>query len=123
MIRPKDAGRIEEVIEEIAGLGEHVGQLAIKLFEKDADAAAALATGKVDAYFSDDPPVGYYVKSTDGRFEVAADKIQSAPYGIATRKGDALGPAMSESVDALYSSGAMTAILTKWGLSAFAFGK
>jgi polar amino acid transport system substrate-binding protein len=96
--------------------------VVIKLFPKDTDAAAALATGKVDAYFSDDPPVGYYVKKAGGTFEVAASKIQAAPYGIATRKHDPLGAAMRQSVGALYANGTLKSILAKWGLSAFALG-
>jgi polar amino acid transport system substrate-binding protein len=99
---------------------QHRRLVVIKLFNKDTDAAAALITGKVDAYFSDDPPVGYYVKRSGGKFEVAADKIQAAPYGIATRKRDPLGPAVKTAVSQLYANGTMKAILGKWGLSAFA---
>ena len=55
-----------------------------------------------------------------GKFEVAADQIQAAPYGIATRKHDALGPAVKKAVSQLYADGTMKAILAKWGLSAFA---
>jgi len=99
---------------------QHRKPVTIKLFNKDSDAAAALFTGKVDAYFSDDPPVGYYVKEAGGKFEVAASKIQAAPYGIATRKGDLLGPAVKKAVAQLYANGTMTSILAKWGLSAFA---
>jgi polar amino acid transport system substrate-binding protein len=97
--------------------------VVIKLFNKDTDAAAALVTGKVDAYFSDDPPVGYYVKQSDGKFEVAANKIQAAPYGIATRKNDALGPAMGKSIAQLYANATMTSILAKWGLIGLALEK
>jgi len=96
---------------------QHRKPVAIKLFQKDADAAAAL-----DAYFSDDPPVGYYVKLSGGRVEVAADKIQAAPFGIATRKNDVLGVAVGKSVSALYATGTMKSILARWGLSAFASG-
>jgi len=99
---------------------QHRKPVVIKLFNKDTDAAAALITGKVDAYFSDDPPVGYYVKRSGGKFEVAADKIQAAPYGIATRKHDPLGPAVKKAVSQLYANGIMKAILAKWGLSGFA---
>jgi polar amino acid transport system substrate-binding protein len=98
----------------------HRKPVVVKLFQKDADAAAALFTGKVDAYFSDDPPVGYYVKRSRGKFEVAADKIQAAPYGIATRKHDPLGPAVKKAIRELYANGTMRSILAKWGLSAFA---
>jgi polar amino acid transport system substrate-binding protein len=99
---------------------QHRKLVVIKLFAKDTDAAAALVTGKVDAYFADDPPVGYYVKKSGGRFEVAADKIQSAPIGIATRKHDPLGPAVEKAISQLYANGTMKAILAKWGLSSFA---
>ncbi len=47
---------------------QHRKPIAIKLFQKDSDAAAALVTGKVDAYFSDDPPIAYYVKNVAGKF-------------------------------------------------------
>ena len=99
---------------------QHRRPVAIKLFEKDADAAAALATGKVDAYFSDDPPVGYYVKQAGGKVEVATSGIQAAPYGIATRKQDPLGAAVKRSVASLYANAGMKAILAKWGLGALA---
>jgi len=95
----------------------------VKLFNSDSDAAAALVTGKVDAYFSDDPPIGYYVKQSGGKFEVAANKIQAAPYGIATRKNDALGRAIRTSIAQLYANGTMTSILGKWGLSSLALDK
>jgi len=94
--------------------------ITIKLFNKDTDAAAALFTGKVDAYFADDPPVGYYVKKSGGRFEVATDRIQSAPIGIAVRKNDPLGAALRKAITQLYANGTMKSILAKWGLSAFA---
>jgi polar amino acid transport system substrate-binding protein len=99
---------------------QHRKPIAIRLFNKDTDAAAALLTGKVDAYFADDPPVGYYVKRAGDKVEVAASKIQSAPIGIATRKGDALGQAMRKAIASLYANGTMKSLLAKWGLSGFA---
>jgi polar amino acid transport system substrate-binding protein len=97
--------------------------ISIKIFPSDTNAAAALLTGKVDAYFADDPPVAYYVKKAGGKFVVAASKIQSAPIGIATRKGDALSAAMKQAIDQLYAKGTMATILKKWGMSAFALKK
>jgi polar amino acid transport system substrate-binding protein len=102
---------------------QHRKLVVVKLFNKDADAAAALITGKVDAYFSDDPPVGYYVKKSGGKFEVATNKIQAAPYGIGTRKKDPLRGATRKAVAQLYANGTMKSILAKWGLSAFALPK
>ncbi len=98
---------------------QHRKPVVIKLFNKDTDAAAALVTGKVDAYFSDDPPVGYYVKQSSDKFEVAANKIQAAPYGIATRRHDPLGAATRKAIAQLYANGRMKSILAKWGLSSF----
>jgi polar amino acid transport system substrate-binding protein len=94
--------------------------IVLKLFNKDTDAAAALFTGKVDAYFADDPPVAYYVKRNADRFQVAAARIQSAPIAIASRKGDPLGPVLRAAVAQLYAHGTMATILRKWGMSAFA---
>jgi polar amino acid transport system substrate-binding protein len=94
--------------------------IVLRLFNKDTDAVAALFTGKVDVYFADDPPVAYYVKRHADRFQVAADRIQSAPIGIATRKGDPLGPVLRTAVARLYANGTMASILRKWGMSAFA---
>jgi polar amino acid transport system substrate-binding protein len=102
---------------------QHRKLVVVKLFNKDTDAAAALITGKVDAYFSDDPPVGYYVKKSGGKFEVAANRIQAAPYGIATRKNDPFGAATRKAISRLYANGKMKLILAKWGLSAFALEK
>jgi polar amino acid transport system substrate-binding protein len=101
----------------------HRRPVGIRLFNKDSDAAAALVTGKVDAYFSDDPPVGYYVKTSGGKLEIAAANIEAAPYGIATRMSDPLGPAIGRAIAKLYASGTMTSILAKWGLSAIALGR
>jgi polar amino acid transport system substrate-binding protein len=104
---------------------KHLAQLGrravnIKLYNKDSDAAAALFTGKVDAYFADDPPVAFYVKKAAGKFEVAASMIQSAPLGIATRKGDPLAAATRTAIALLGRNGTMKTILAKWGMSAFA---
>jgi ABC-type amino acid transport substrate-binding protein len=63
------------------------------------------------------------VKKSGGKFEVAANKIQSAPIGIATRKNDPLGAAMRKAITQLYAKGTMASILAKWGLSAFALKK
>lgn len=97
--------------------GKEVG---IKIFQADTDAAAALLSGKVDVYFADATPVLYYIKTTGGKFEAAGGQIEAAPEGIATRKGDPLGPKFKAAVKALYADGTMGKILAKWGLSAFA---
>ena len=95
-------------------------KITIKIFPADTNAAAALQAGKVDAYFADATPVLYYIKQTGGKFQVAGKQIQSAPEGIATRKGDPLGAKFKAGIAKLYANGTMKRILTKWGVSQFA---
>lgn len=97
-------------------------QITIKIFPKDTNAAIALLAGRVDAYFADATPVLYYMKKNTG-FEVAGKQIAAAPEGIATRKGDPLGPKFKAAIDKLYANGEMQKILAKWGISQFALAK
>ena len=94
--------------------------IAIQIFPADTNAAIALLAGKVDAYFADATPVLYYMKKNPGKFEIAGKQIEAAPEGIATRKGDPLGPKVKQAIAALYANGDMQKILAKWGLSQFA---
>jgi polar amino acid transport system substrate-binding protein len=99
---------------------QHLQRIGIKVFNTNSDAAEALLTGRVDAFFSDDPPIGYYVKQSGGKFATAVSRIDAAPYGIATRRSDPLGGALGKTVAELYANGTMKSILGKWGLSAVA---
>ena len=95
-------------------------QITIKIYPADTSAAAAIQSGKVDAYFADAPPVLYYIRTTNGQFQTAGKQLETAPEGIATRKGDPLGAKMAEAVRALYQNGKMHTILAKWQASQFA---
>jgi polar amino acid transport system substrate-binding protein len=98
-------------------------KITIEIFPADTNAAVALLAGKVDSYFADATPVLYYMKKNPGKFEIAGKQIAAAPEGIATRKGDPLGPKFKKAVATLYANGEMKKILAKWGLSAFALKK
>lgn len=98
-------------------------KISIVTYPADTSAAAAILAGKVDAYFADAPPVLYYIKKTNGKFQTAGKQIESAPEGIATRKGDPLGGQLAKTVSKLYANGTMKKILAHWGLSAFALKK
>ncbi len=96
------------------------GKKAIKVvtFPKDTDAANALKTGKVEAYFGDSPPVAYYVQTDPQSFEVGGNPINPISVGIALRKSDtALQSAVLAAVAAMYSDGTMKQIVAKWKLS------
>jgi polar amino acid transport system substrate-binding protein len=94
--------------------------ITIKSYPADTSAAAAIQAGKVDAYFADAPPVLYYVRTTHGQFQTAGKQLETAPEGIATRKGDPLGPQINNAIQALYLNGKMKTILAKWQASQFA---
>ena len=95
-------------------------QITIKQYPADTSAAQALIHGHVAAYFADATPVLYYVRTTGGQFQTAGNQIAIAPEGIATRKGDPLGPKINNAIQALYLNGTMKKILAKWQASQFA---
>ena len=94
--------------------------ITIKSYPADTSAAAAIQSGKVDAYFADAPPVLYYIRTTNGKFETAGKQVETAPEGVATRKGDPLGRQINNAIQTLYLNGKMKPILAKWQASQFA---
>ena len=93
-------------------------------FPKDTDAANALKTGKVDAYFGDAPVVAYYIKQDPASFTFGGSPINPIAVGIAIRTSDTeLQTAVKSAVDAMYSDGTMAKILGKWQLSSSAMKK
>jgi polar amino acid transport system substrate-binding protein len=96
------------------------GKKAIKVvtFPKDTDAANALKTDKVDAYFGDAPVVAYYIEKDPKSFSIGGTPVNPIPIGIAIRKGDTeLQSAVRKAVAAMYGDGTMNTILVKWLLS------
>jgi polar amino acid transport system substrate-binding protein len=104
---------------------QKAGKKAIKVvtFPKDTDAAAALKTGKVDAYFGDSPVVAYYIAKDPKSFGFAGQPVNPIPVGIAIRKGDPLIPKVRKAVATMYADGTMQKILAKWKMSATALKK
>jgi polar amino acid transport system substrate-binding protein len=95
--------------------------IEVMAFPKDTDAAAALLSGRVDAYFADGAVVALYAQRNAGRFEVAADGLNTAPIGIGVRKDDAATrKAIDEAVRAIYEDGTMADIFGHWDVSSFA---
>ena len=97
--------------------------ISIQIFPKDTDAANALRTAKVDAYFGDAPVVAYYVKQAPDAFTFGGEAINPISVGIAIRPGDALAAVIQTIVDAMYKDGAMAKILAKWEMSTTALQK
>jgi polar amino acid transport system substrate-binding protein len=94
--------------------------ITIKSYPADTSAAQAILHGHVSAYFADAPPVLYYIRTTGGQFQTAGSQIETAPEGIATRKGDPLGLKIGNAIQALYLNGKMKTILAHWQAGQFA---
>lgn len=97
-----------------------MGKKAIKVvtFPKDTDAANALRTGRVDAYFGDAPVVAYYIEQTPDAFALGGNPVNPIPIGIAIRKSDTeLRVALKRAINMAYADGTMNKILKKWKLA------
>ena len=96
------------------------GKKAIKVvtFPKDTDAANALRTGRVDAYFGDAPVVAYYIEKTPSAFSLGGTPVNPISIGIAINKSNTeLQSAVRKAIAMIYADGTMDTILTKWKLA------
>ena len=96
------------------------GKKPIKVvtFPKDTDAANALKTGKVDAYFGDAPVAAYYIEKDPSSFSTGGTPVNPISIGIAIVKSDTeLQAAVKQAVSAMYADGTIDKILTKWKLA------
>jgi len=96
------------------------GKKAIKVvtFPKDTDAANALRTGRVDAYFGDAPVVAYYIEKTPDAFSLGGTPVNPISIGIAINKSNTeLQSAVTKAIAMIYADGTMNTILTKWKLT------
>ena len=100
------------------------GKKGIKVvaFPHDTDAAAALKTHRVNAYFGDSPVVAYYI-ARDKSFGFGGQPINPIAVGIALRHKDPLIKQVQTAINTLYANGTMKKILAKWKMSAFALKK
>jgi polar amino acid transport system substrate-binding protein len=99
---------------------QNQGKKAIKVvtFPKDTDAANALKTGKVDAYFGDSPVVAFYIEQDPKSFAIGGNPVNPISIGIAIRKGDTeLQAAVKKAVDMIYADGTMDTILSRWKMT------
>ncbi len=97
------------------------GKPAIKIdqFQSQADATAAVVSGKDDAMLADSPVCAYAVKQTNGQLALLGDIYDSAPYGYVLPKSETqFGTAIAGAVKSIMADGTYNKILTKWGVQA-----
>jgi polar amino acid transport system substrate-binding protein len=103
---------------------QHKAQITIQTFPKDTDAATALKTGRVQAYFGDSPVVAWYITQDKSSFAFAGQPINPIPVGIAVRRNDPqLHIAVQKAIRIMYRNHSMRRILAKWHMTAFALHK
>jgi polar amino acid transport system substrate-binding protein len=91
----------------------------IQQFESQADATAAIASGRVAAGLADSPVMAYAVEQTDGRLELLGDIYDSAPYGyVVEQEQTEFAQAIADAVTALIEDGTYQTVLSQWGVEA-----
>lgn len=97
------------------------GKNAIKIdqYQSQADATAAVVSGKSNAMLADSPVVAYAVKQTNGQLQLVGDIYDSAPYGYVVKKNNGeFAQAIADALKAIIADGSYNAALAKWGVEA-----
>jgi polar amino acid transport system substrate-binding protein len=93
------------------------GKITIDQYASQADATAAVVSGKDDAMLADSPVIAYAVKQTNGQLALAGDIYDSAPYGYVVKKEQAeFAQAIADALKAIITDGSYGAALQKWGV-------
>ncbi len=91
--------------------------ITVEQFASQADATAAVVTGKDDAVLADSPVMAYAVEQTSGKLELLGDIYDSAPYGYVVKQADAaFADVLVEALKATIADGSYKAALEKWGV-------
>lgn len=101
------------------------GKAAINIlkFEKQDDATTAVSDGRADAMSADSPITLYAISQLKDKIEAAGDSFESAPYGIAIKKGSQLTKAIQAALQSMVDDGSYKAILDKWGVASGGISK
>ncbi|GAA4636562.1 ABC transporter substrate-binding protein [Actinoallomurus vinaceus] len=79
----------------------------------------ALGNGRADAVLADSPVAAYAAKESGGKFVIAGNAYDTAPYGIAIPKNENdLRDGILKAVKDLISDGTYKQLTEKWGISA-----
>ena len=87
-------------------------------FDRQDDAASALALGKVDAMSADSPVTAYAIKQSGGKLEPAGELFDSAPYGWPVAKGSPLAGVLQKALQHLIDDGSYKKVAENWGVEA-----
>ncbi len=97
-------------------------QIVLSTFPDNPTAVQELALGRVDAELADDPVAAYDAVRSGGELvEVAATRIEAAPYGIGVRMDSPeLKAVLEQALQAIMDDGTYLQILQEWEQEEFA---
>jgi polar amino acid transport system substrate-binding protein len=82
------------------------------------EANLALTAHRAQAMFADSPVVDYAIKQNNGALRSLGAPYDSAPYGIALKKGQGtFAKAVRDAVQSLIDDGTLKKIRAKWGMN------
>ena len=89
--------------------------IAVTELQAQTDVTLALTSNRIVAMLADSPVAAYAVTTTNGAVEVVGQPYDTAPYGVALKKGQGRYPqAVQGAVQALIADGTYKKILDKW---------
>jgi polar amino acid transport system substrate-binding protein len=93
-------------------------KVSLLVFPDQNGANLALSSGRAQLGFADSPPAAYAVKKSNGQFKLVGAAFATAPYGLATAKGNGLDKAVLAALQVLMKNGTYAKVFNKWGLKA-----
>ena len=92
--------------------------ITIDQYQAQADATAAVVSGKDDAMLADSPVGAYAVKQTNGQLELLGEIYDVGPVRLRASSKDQtdFAKAIQEAVKALIADGSYQTVLEKWGV-------
>ena len=91
--------------------------IATTELQQQTDVTLALTSNRIVAMLADSPVASYAVTTTSGAVEVVGQPYDTAPYGVAIKKGQGeYGAAIQGAVQALIADGTYKQILDKWNV-------
>jgi len=87
----------------------------LQQFTSQNAAELAVSSGRVEIVAAGSAKLAYLAKQT-GKYDMAKLVSNAVYNGIGVRKGDALGPALKDALQAMMDDGSYKSIMAKWGV-------
>jgi ABC-type amino acid transport substrate-binding protein len=112
-----NAATVKAMDEECQAAGKEAPKLVE--YPKTAETVLAVLNGKADALVETNVAAAYMATQNEGKLEVANGVFDpDTTFGVFSRKGDALSPAIAEAFKALYDDGTLAEIAEQYNLDA-----